>query len=82
MSQAKRVVATIQARMGSTRLPDKALTDSAGEPMPSEVVHRICRAETPDCERIISLPVFPRMTDADVDDVIGAVHKVTCNHGK
>jgi len=27
-------------------------------------------------EQIISLPIFPRMADADVDDVIRAVHKV------
>ena len=27
-------------------------------------------------ERIISLPIFPRMNDADVEDVITAVHKV------
>jgi perosamine synthetase len=27
-------------------------------------------------ERILSLPIFPRMTDADVDDVVTAVHKV------
>jgi dTDP-4-amino-4,6-dideoxygalactose transaminase len=26
--------------------------------------------------RVISLPIFPGMTDADVDDVIGAVQKV------
>jgi perosamine synthetase len=26
--------------------------------------------------RIISLPIFPRMTDADVEDVIAALHKV------
>ena len=27
-------------------------------------------------ERIISLPIFPRMSDDDVDDVVAAVHKV------
>ncbi len=27
-------------------------------------------------ERIVSLPIFPRMTDADVDDVLKALHKV------
>ena len=32
-------------------------------------------AETAAC-RMLSLPIFPRMTDADIDDVITAVHKV------
>jgi len=27
-------------------------------------------------ENIISLPIFPSMTDADVDDVVAAVDKV------
>jgi len=27
-------------------------------------------------ERLLSLPVFPAMTDRDVEDVIGAVRKV------
>jgi dTDP-4-amino-4,6-dideoxygalactose transaminase len=27
-------------------------------------------------ERILSLPIFPTMTDADVDDVVRAVEKV------
>jgi len=28
------------------------------------------------CDRIVSLPLFPAMTDADADDVVAAVHKV------
>jgi len=28
-------------------------------------------------ERLISLPIFPRMSDTDIEDVIAAVHKVT-----
>jgi perosamine synthetase len=27
-------------------------------------------------EQIISLPIFPQMTNADLDDVIEAMHKV------
>jgi len=39
-----RVVAIIQARMGSTRLPGKVLLDLAGEPMLGRVVNRSRRA--------------------------------------
>lgn len=40
------VVAIIQARMGSTRLPGKVLMDLAGEPMLARVVNRCRRAHT------------------------------------
>jgi spore coat polysaccharide biosynthesis protein SpsF len=40
-----KVVAIIQARMGSSRLPRKVLRDLAGEPMLSRVVDRVRRAE-------------------------------------
>lgn len=33
-------------------------------------------------ERILSLPMFPRMTDHDVQDVVEAVHKVTAEYSK
>jgi spore coat polysaccharide biosynthesis protein SpsF len=42
------VVAIIQARMGSTRLPGKVLQDIAGEPMLARVVNRVSRAGTVD----------------------------------
>lgn len=38
------IVAIIQARTGSTRLPGKVLTDLAGEPMLARVVARVARA--------------------------------------
>ena len=41
-----RVVAIIQAHMGSTRLPGKVLLDLAGEPMLARVVNRSRRATT------------------------------------
>jgi spore coat polysaccharide biosynthesis protein SpsF len=41
-----RVVAIIQARVGSTRLPGKVLADLAGEPMLARVVNRSRRAQT------------------------------------
>ena len=43
-----RVVAIIQARMGSTRLPGKVLEDLAGEPMLARVTSHTCRAKTLD----------------------------------
>ena len=43
-----RVVAIIQARMSSTRLPGKVLLDLAGEPMLARVVDRTRRAQTRD----------------------------------
>jgi perosamine synthetase len=39
------------------------------------------RAETA-YERILSLPMFPRMSDHDVQDVIEAVHKVVAEYSK
>jgi spore coat polysaccharide biosynthesis protein SpsF len=42
------IVAIIQARMGSTRLPGKVLLDIAGEPMLERVVARTSRAGTVD----------------------------------
>ncbi len=41
-----RVVAIVQARMGSTRLPGKVLMDLAGEPMLARVIRRVARAKT------------------------------------
>lgn len=39
-----RIIAIIQARLGSTRLPGKVLLDLAGEPMLARVVNRVHRA--------------------------------------
>ncbi len=43
-----KTVAIIQARMGSSRLPGKALLDLGGEPMLARVVERCCRANLVD----------------------------------
>lgn len=41
-----KVVAIIQARFGSTRLPGKVLTDMAGQPMLGRVVDRVLQAHS------------------------------------
>ena len=40
-----RIVAIVQAHMGSTRLPGKVLKDLAGKPMLARVVNRMRRAK-------------------------------------
>jgi len=64
-----KVVAIIQARMGSTRLPGKVLMDLAGEPMLARVVERTGRAETLD-EVVIATTVEP--ADADIVELCAA----------
>lgn len=58
-----KVVAIIQARLGSTRLPGKVLLDLAGEPMLARVVDRTRRAQTLD-DVVVATTVQP------ADDVI------------
>ena len=58
-----RVVAIVQARMGSTRLPSKVLEDLAGEPMLARVVSRTRRAKTLDITMVAT-------TTQPVDDAI------------
>lgn len=53
-----KVVAIIQARMGSTRLPGKVLLDLAGEPMLGRVVQRTRRARTLD-EVVVATTGYP-----------------------
>jgi spore coat polysaccharide biosynthesis protein SpsF (cytidylyltransferase family) len=58
-----KVVAIIQARMGSTRLPGKVLEDLEGETVLARVVNRLRRA------RLIN-EVLVATTDRAADDVI------------
>ena len=58
-----KVVAVIQARMGSTRLPGKVMMDLAGEPMMARVVSRTGRARSVD-------DVVVATTTQDADDPI------------
>jgi spore coat polysaccharide biosynthesis protein SpsF len=60
-----KVVAIVQARMGSTRLPGKVLQDICGQPMLSRVVGRLRRAKRID-------EVLVATTDQSADDAIVA----------
>lgn len=53
-----KVIAIIQARLGSTRLPGKVLLDLAGEPMLVRDMDRLSRAETLD-EVVVATTVEP-----------------------
>ncbi len=58
-----RTVAIVQARMGSTRLPGKVLSDIAGQPMIAHVVGRAGRMAGVD-EVVVAIP------DLSADDVL------------
>jgi spore coat polysaccharide biosynthesis protein SpsF len=58
-----RVIAIIQGRMGSSRLPGKILADIAGQPMLSRVYIRTSRAAT------VTETVFATTTDSSDDPV-------------
>jgi spore coat polysaccharide biosynthesis protein SpsF len=60
-----RILAIIQARMASSRLPDKVLLDIGGQPMLTRVVERVRRAKTVD-EVVVATTVEP------ADDAIAA----------
>jgi len=51
-----RIVAAVQARMGSTRLPGKCMADIDGAPMVSHVVHRVWQAKLVD-QVVLAIPV-------------------------
>ena len=58
-----RIVAIVQARMGSTRLPGKVLADIGGQPTLSRVIHRLRRSG------LIQM-VLVATTDRPADDAI------------
>jgi spore coat polysaccharide biosynthesis protein SpsF len=68
-----RVVAIIQARMGSSRLPGKVLEDLAGQPMLARVINRTSRADTID-EVIVATTTRPE------DNVIELMCRARGNH--
>lgn len=77
MAEHSKVVAIIQARMGSTRLPGKVLADIEGHPMLWHVVRRTQTAESLD-EVVIATSTEP------ADDVIAVFcreHSMDCFRG-
>jgi spore coat polysaccharide biosynthesis protein SpsF len=72
-----RVVAIVQARMGSTRLPGKALKDLGGETVLARVVNRTRRATLVD-EVVVATSVLPA-DDAIARECEGL--KVSCFRG-
>lgn len=72
-----KVVAIIQARLGSTRLPGKVLLALAGEPMLARVVHRVRRARRV-AEVVVATTSEPR-DDALAD--LCAQHSWACFRG-
>lgn len=72
-----KVVAIIQARMSSSRLPGKVLMEIAGRPMLARVVQRVKRARTLN-------EVLVATTTEATDDVIEQyciAHRVECSRG-
>ena len=53
-----RIVAAVQARMGSTRLPSKSMMDIAGKPMAWRVVDRVRDAKLVD-DVVLAIPDSP-----------------------
>src|SRR5688500_8132039 len=58
-----KVVAVVQARAGSTRLPGKVLMDVAGRPMLARIMHRVAAASRVD-------EVVLATSDLDRDDPV------------
>jgi spore coat polysaccharide biosynthesis protein SpsF len=67
-----RVVAIVQARMGSSRLPGKVLADIAGDTMLARVVERLRRATR------IDAVVIATSTDAGDDLVVREAERLGC----
>ena len=63
MEHQRKVVALVQARMGSTRLPGKVLADIDGEPMLARIVSRVERSS-------MVTDVVVVTSDTPADDVI------------
>ena len=63
MEAQNNILAIVQARVGSTRLPGKVLADIAGEPMLARVVSRVAAAEKIDA-------IVVATSDSPADDAI------------
>ncbi len=77
MINGRRAIATISARMGSTRLPGKVLMPLAGEPVLARIVERISRSKYID-EIIIATTVNP---NDDAIETFCAERQYRCYRG-
>ncbi|MCR4325586.1 MAG: glycosyltransferase family protein [Patescibacteria group bacterium] len=66
----RRVVAILQARTGSTRLPQKVLRPILGKPMLERMLERVKRAKTPDA-------IIVATTDKSEDDAVEKVARAS-----
>src|SRR6478752_5634906 len=78
----QQVVAIVQARLGSIRLPRKVLQPALGEPMIAHVLARVARAKTVD-DVVLAVPDTPEndplgdwAADAGVTVFRGSEHDV------
>lgn len=69
MISAKRIVAVIQARMGSSRLPGKSLKDLAGQPLLARVLSQTNAAKT------LNKVVIATSTDLEDDAIVDFAEK-------
>lgn len=77
VTKTPRVVAIIQARMGSTRLPGKTLVKISGAPLLLHIINRIKASETIDAI-IIATTQLP---EDDVLEKLAADHCIACYRG-
>jgi spore coat polysaccharide biosynthesis protein SpsF len=66
------VLAVVQARMSSTRLPGKTLADVDGEPLLSLLLQRLRRA------RRVSRIIVATSVDAIDDPIVGVTEALQC----
>ncbi len=65
-----RIIAIVQARMASSRLPGKVLKDIAGKPMLLHVVERLRMARTPSTV-VVATTTDP--SDDAVEELVGSI---------
>ena len=71
-THSQKIVATIEARMASSRLPGKVLLDLAGKPALQHIVERLRRSRYVD-------EVVVATTDRDTDEPVAALcHRIGC----
>lgn len=76
------VLALIQARMGSTRLPGKVLKPLAGRPVIDHVIKRVATAERVDDVMVVTsidrnnLPLISRVTEQGIGIFVGSENDV------